>query len=66
ASASIRSRGRGLIFAIGLFVCFFYLSILRLAQSLGHSGVLDPLTTAWIPHAIFLVIGLYFLFRAEI
>ena len=66
ASASVRSRGRGLIFAIGLFVCFFYLSILRLAQSLGHSGVVDPLASAWIPHAIFLVIGLYFLFKAEI
>ena len=66
ASASVRSRGRGLIFAIGLFVCFFYLSILRLAQSLGHSGVITPLSSSWIPHAIFLVIGLYFLFKAEI
>ncbi len=66
ASASVRSRGRGLIFAIGLFVCFFYLSILRLAQSLGHSGVIAPLASAWMPHAFFLVIGLYFLFRAEI
>jgi lipopolysaccharide export system permease protein len=66
ASASVRSRGRGLIFAIGLFVCFMYLSVLRLAQSLGHQGVITPVSAAFLPHAFFLLIGLYFLFRAEI
>lgn len=66
ASTSVRSRGRGLIFAIGLFVCFFYLSILRLAQSLGHNGVIAPTASALLPHVFFLVIGLFFLFRAEV
>jgi lipopolysaccharide export system permease protein len=66
ASASVRSRGRGLIFGIGLLVCFLYLSVLRLGQSLGHSGVVSPLASAWVPHAVFLVLGLYFLIKAEI
>ncbi|MCF7920208.1 MAG: LptF/LptG family permease [Candidatus Cloacimonetes bacterium] len=66
ASASARSKGRGVIFGIGLLVCFMYLMILRLGQSLGHSGVIEPLMAAVAPHILFLVIGLYFLVKAEV
>jgi len=66
ASQSARSRGRGLIFAIGLLVCFMYLMMLRLGQSLGHSGVIEPMVAAVAPHLLFLVLGLFFLVKAEV
>lgn len=65
-STSSRSKGRGIIFAFGLFICFIYLMVLRLAQSLGHSGVIAPTISAIGPHIIFLLIGLFFLIKAEV
>jgi lipopolysaccharide export system permease protein len=66
ASTSMRSKGRGIMFALGLLVCFLFLSILRLSQSLGHNGVLSPPLAAWLPNTIFFVIGVYFVIKAEI
>ena len=65
-STSSRSRGRGIIFAIGLLVCFLYLSSLRICQSLGHNGVLSPLLAAWLSNLIFTFIGIFFLIKAEV
>ena len=42
-STSSRSRSRGLIFGLGLLVCFLFLSVLRIFQSLGYNGVLSAL-----------------------
>jgi lipopolysaccharide export system permease protein len=66
ASASVRSKGRGIMFALGLLVCFLYLSILRLSQSLGHSAVLSPMLAAWLPNAIFFTLGSIFVIKAEV
>jgi len=65
-STSARSKGRGIIFGIGLLVCFLYLSILRVTQSLGYSGVLSPMFAAWLPHIVFLAVGSYFVAKAEV
>ena len=66
ASTSTRSKGRGWVFLIGLVICFTYLSALRISQSLGYSGVLSPLTSAWLPNAIFGVAGVFFVLKAEV
>ncbi|MCD4829953.1 MAG: LptF/LptG family permease [Candidatus Cloacimonetes bacterium] len=66
ASASTRSKGRGWVFLIGLVICFAYLSALRVSQSLGYSGVLSPLTAAWLPNAVFGVAGVLFVIKAEV
>jgi lipopolysaccharide export system permease protein len=66
ASTSMRSKGRGIVFALGLLVCFLFLSILRLSQSLGHSGVLSPIVAAWLPNIMFFLIGAYFVIKAEV
>lgn len=65
-STSSRSKGRGLIFGIGLLVCFLYLSALRICQSLGYNEVLSPLVAAWLPNAVFASIGIIFVIKAEV
>ncbi len=66
ASASTRSKGRGIVFLIGLLICFLYLSTLRISQSLGHNGVLEPWLAAWMPNIIFLLAGIGFVVKSEI
>lgn len=65
-STSSRGKGRGLIFGLGLLVCFLYLSTLRICQSLGYNEVLSPLMAAWFPNIVFLIIGMYFVVKAEV
>ncbi len=64
-STTFRSKGRGLIFALGIFITFIFLSTVRFFQTLGYYGVLSPIAAAWIPDILFLLIGLYLLFRAD-
>lgn len=65
-STSSRGKGRGLIFGLGLLVCFLYLSTLRVCQSLGYNGVLSPIMAAWFPNLMFLLVGIYFVIKAEV
>jgi len=65
-STSSRSKGRGLIFGMGLLVCFMYLSTLRICQSLGYNEVLSPLVAAWLPNVVFASIGIFFVIKAEV
>ena len=65
-STSSRSRARGMIFGLGLLVCFLFLSALRICQSLGYNGVLSPLVAAWLPNIVFAFIGIYFVIKAEV
>lgn len=66
ASTSVRSKGRGIIFLIGLIICFVYLTTLRVCQSLGYNEILSPIWAAWLPNIIFGLFGLYFLIKAEV
>lgn len=66
ATSNVRSRGRGLIFLLGLLVCFVYLIIVRIVQSLGYNAVIPPIWAAWLPNAFFTLLGLAFLRKAEI
>jgi lipopolysaccharide export system permease protein len=65
-STSSRSKGRGLIFGMGLLVCFLYLSTLRICQSLGYNEVLSPMVAAWLPNVVFAAIGIFFVIKAEV
>ena len=66
ATSNIRSKGRGLVFLLGLVVCFIYLIVVRIIQSLGYNGMMPPVWAAWAPNIIFTLLGLEFLRRAEI
>ena len=45
--------------AVGLGLSFVYLITMELARSLGYSGLLPALVTAWLPNLIFLLFGAY-------
>ncbi len=66
ATSNTRSRGRGLVFMLGLAVCFIYLIVVRIIQSLGYNGVIPPLVAAWSPNIAFSLIGFVFIQKAEI
>lgn len=66
AATNVRSKGRGIVFLIGLMVCFAFMSALRVSQSLGYNQILPPLMAAWLPNIVFLSLGLGFLFKSEI
>ncbi len=66
ASTSTRSKGRGLIFLFGLIICFLFLSLLRISQSLGFNGLMSAPLSAWITNIVFTIIGIFFVIKAEV
>lgn len=66
ATSNIRSKGRGWIFMLGLVVCFMYLTLMRISQSLGYNQILPPIVAAWAPNAFFALLGFVFLKKAEV
>ena len=48
---------------MSIFVIFGYYVAIKLGQSFGFKGVLDPLPSVWIPNLIFLSLGFYLLIR---
>lgn len=62
------SMGRpqsSLAFGAGMsvFVIFGYYAAIKLGQSLGFKGVLDPLPSVWLPNILFLGLGFFLLWR---
>jgi lipopolysaccharide export system permease protein len=47
-------------FGMAMLVGFGYWVLSAFCISLGHNGALPPWTAAWIPNAIFAMIGLFF------
>ena len=66
ASSSVRSKWRGMIFLVGLMICFFFLSSLRISQSLGYNHIIPPLLAAWLPNIVFTIIGTIFVIKSEV
>ncbi|MCD6305234.1 MAG: LPS export ABC transporter permease LptG [Deltaproteobacteria bacterium] len=51
--------------SIGIALCFFYLLVLGLARTLGFTGVLPPVLSAWLANSLFLFLGVYLLMQAN-
>ena len=51
-------------FGVAMLIGFGYWVVSAFCISLGHTGALPPRAAAWIPNAIFALIGLFF-FTAE-
>jgi lipopolysaccharide export system permease protein len=66
-SISLRQKkgGTPLAVSLGMCICFLYLTILGFARSLGLSGVLPPIISAWLANLVFLLFGIYFMMRVE-
>jgi lipopolysaccharide export system permease protein len=58
------SGSMALSFGVAMIISFGYWVLAAFCISLGHSAVLPPWISAWLPNTIFLMIGLFF-FTAE-
>ncbi|MDE2955617.1 MAG: LptF/LptG family permease [Bacteroidota bacterium] len=50
-----RRGGQAVQIGLGLLVAFSYLAVQKLTEPFGYSGELDPMLTAALPHAVFLI-----------
>ncbi len=64
--AAVRRRGgQAVVIGLGLVTAFAYLAVQKLTEPFGYSDTLDPLVTAWLPHALFFAVALLILARAR-
>ncbi len=64
--ASVRRRGgQAIQMGIGLLVSFFYLATIKVVEPFGYEETLSPALAAWLPHFIFIVLGLVLLIKAR-
>lgn len=64
--AAVRRRGgQAVQIGLGLFAAFAYLAAQKLTEPFGYSGELDPVVTAFAPHALFFLVALFMLMRAR-
>lgn len=58
-----RRSGVGVEFGIAIAICFLYMIFLKVSQAFGYNGDLNPLLTAWLANIIFLMAGIFTLYR---
>jgi lipopolysaccharide export system permease protein len=64
-SSPKRRSGTATGFGISLAICFIYFGIVKTAQSMGQNGLLPPLVAAWLANVLFLLSGIWVLFKAQ-
>jgi lipopolysaccharide export system permease protein len=57
--------GGGASFGLCVLIVFAYYLLMSLCRALGESGNMAPIVSAWLPNAIFLFVGLYFVKKAN-
>jgi lipopolysaccharide export system permease protein len=64
-AARRRRGGQTARIALGLLTAFMYLALQKLTEPFGYAGDLSPMTTAWLPHAVFAVVALVMLWAVR-
>ena len=64
-ATSVKRGGASYGIGISLASTILYMVLLRISSAIGESGGLPPLAAAWIPNALFLVVGLVLLTRVR-
>ncbi len=64
-SYQTRSRGLGPGIGISLMVIFIYVTVLKLGQTIGYTGLVSPFWSVWLPNLIFMVLGTILLIKAR-
>jgi len=64
-SLRLEKAGIPLAISAGVGLCFLYMLSLGLTRSLGISGILPPILSAWLTNLIFLFFGLYLMMKVE-
>ncbi len=56
--AAVRRRGgQAVQIAIGLTTAFIYLVLIKFTEPFGYTETLSPIVASWLPHVVFLVVG---------
>jgi lipopolysaccharide export system permease protein len=64
--ASVRRRGgQAVQIALGLFIAFLYLAMIKVIEPFGYTETLSPVVASWLPHAVFSLVGLVFFLGAR-
>jgi len=58
-----RRSGIAIGFGISMWISFIFFTIVKVALELGHQGDIPPLLAAWGANVIFLILGLFLLFK---
>jgi len=61
----VKRGGTAVAISLGIGVCFLYLLLLGLARSLGLSGTLPPVISAWLANVVFFFLGSYVMMHVE-
>jgi len=61
----LKKGGTPLAVSLGIAACFFYLVVFGFTRSLGLSGVLPPILSAWFANVAFFFFGSYLIMRVE-
>ncbi|RLC31916.1 MAG: LPS export ABC transporter permease LptG [Deltaproteobacteria bacterium] len=62
---TIQKGGAPVAVSLGILACFFYILCLGVSRSLGLSGVLPHLLSAWLANGIFLFLGIYLMMTVD-
>lgn len=62
--ANARKGGTTAGFAFSLLICFVFWGMLQTARALGHDATFSPILAAWLPNAVFGLIGGVLMYRA--
>lgn len=57
STGSKRRKGIALQFGISILVSFLYLGFVKISQTFGYNGDLNPILTAWLANIVFALIG---------
>lgn len=58
-SLRVEKGGIPVAILLGISICFLYMVALLYARTLGFSGILPPILSAWAANIIFLLVGIY-------
>lgn len=61
-----RKGGAALQFGISIFISFLYLGFIKISQTFGYNGEINPLLAAWSANIIFLLISIANLIKTNI
>jgi lipopolysaccharide export system permease protein len=58
-------KGTPFAVSLGVCLCFLYYVVLGCARSLGLSGILPPILSAWLANLVFIFFGVYLMMKVE-
>jgi lipopolysaccharide export system permease protein len=64
-ATSTKRGGTAYGIGVALLSTILYMLLFRVSGAFGETGALDPITSAWLPNAIFLAAGIVLLARVR-